>query len=101
MVYFLCALQDASMSAGRAEPTSVQHSVMHITFFLPERADARRYGKEVIMTLTLPSNASLEQLKRQAKDLVKQYQARDPEALRRVHSASGSLSLSQAQHVLA
>jgi ankyrin repeat protein len=66
------------------------------------------------MTKTLPALPSLEQLKRQAKDLVKQFRAGDPEAGSRVHShlprAAGvpmailltsRLTLSEAQLVLA
>lgn len=65
-------------------------------------------------TTSLPALPSLEQLKHQAKDLVKQFKARSPEALRRVQShlpraaalsleslAATDLKLSEAQFVLA
>ena len=66
------------------------------------------------MTASLPAFPSLEQLKNQAKDLVRLFKARDPETIRRVEShlpraagistdsllASG-LTLSEAQLLLA
>ncbi|MCW3094931.1 MAG: Ankyrin [Chthonomonadaceae bacterium] len=63
---------------------------------------------------SLPALPSLEQLKNQAKDLVKQFKAQSPEALRRVHThlpraaalpleslAATGLKLSEAQFVVA
>lgn len=65
-------------------------------------------------TTSLPALPSLEQLKNQAKDLVKQFRAQNPEALRRVQShlpraaniplealSATGLKLSEAQFVLA
>jgi ankyrin repeat protein len=72
------------------------------------------YRKEVVMTTSLPALPSLEQLKRQAKELVKQFKARDSEAVRRVQPhlpraaevsmetlLTSRLTLSEAQLVLA
>ena len=58
------------------------------------------------MTPSLPSLPNLEQLKHQAKDLIKRFKARNPEALRRVQehlprAAVSILTLSGAQFVLA
>jgi ankyrin repeat protein len=53
------------------------------TFFLPGRADSRRYGKKVSMTVHLPANANLEHLRRQAKDLLKGLKAGETLALER------------------
>ena len=66
------------------------------------------------MTTSLPSTPSIEQLKNQAKDLVRAFKAQDPNAVRRVQShlpraaalssdalLSSGLTLSEAQLVLA
>src|SRR5689334_13882498 len=66
------------------------------------------------MTTSLPALPSLEQLKRQAKDLVKRFRAQEPDALHRVQSSlprgahspdesveAPGLSLSEAQLVIA
>ena len=57
-------------------------------------------------TIPLPDAASLEQLKNQARELLKAVQARDPEALSRLHShlpdvTADTVTLAQAQFVLA
>lgn len=74
-------LKDASTVAARAEPTFLKKTLENL---LSARGSNRRVsfaarrGKEGLMTRQLPSKPSLEQLRKQAKDIHKAHKKADP-----------------------
>src|SRR5688500_15880291 len=64
----------------------------------------RAYRKEIVMSDSisrLPARPSLEQLQKQAKELLRQYRAGDSAAAERFRTVSGSVTLADAQFILA
>jgi ankyrin repeat protein len=92
-------------SAGRAEPTSSQMSVRSDPSFRPANADRGRLGKEAVVSASLPAAPSLEQLRKQAKELARAHRAREQAAVARVRAhhphPAEPLKLSDAQLVIA
>src|SRR5262249_19839290 len=72
-------------SAGRTEVHLTTIRFHELTFCLVD-ADVRRFEerKFVMPVKGLPPNASLDHLKYQAKDLLKEHAARDPQAAQRI-----------------
>jgi hypothetical protein len=84
------------VSAGRAEPADESHADNLKTHLLFARnADAgQRYKKEIVMsgnlshpapTRRLPQQPNLEQLKKQAKELLERYRAGDAAAIAEIN----------------
>src|SRR5580704_9456530 len=110
----LCA-SGASGSAGRAEPTDVRCFENFETYLLSARA--RTSGKHSerrssmptphpSQTRRLPPQPSIEQLRKQAKELLEQYRASHPDAVAEVNRFErepdpATFALSDAQRVLA
>jgi ankyrin repeat protein len=102
-------------SAERAKPTLLEwHDDNSQIFFLPAMRTQATNRKEIPMTRQLPPRPRLEQLKKQAKTLLKGQQSADPEALIRIREchpqwraaadaelAAGSFALSDAQLTIA
>ena len=87
---------------GRAHPGAVV--VASHPSFRPAPADHGRSGKEAaVSSPSLPPAPSLEQLRKQAKDLLRAHRAGDPQAVARVaaHEPGEPLKLTGAQHVVA
>jgi Ankyrin repeats (3 copies)/Ankyrin repeat len=94
------ALEGASGSAGRTESASA-------VLLVPDRRNllvawlADRQSREGDSMPTLPSNPNLEQLRHQARDLLRAARAGEREATERIRAVSGRVTLSSAQLAIA
>jgi ankyrin repeat protein len=108
---------DATVSAGRAEPTDENDPDHRKTnlLFGPLRGRRATIEKEIVMsgsprypapTRRLPPHPNLEHLRKQAKDLLEQYRSGDPAAIAEVQRFErrpdpAAFALNDAQRVLA
>src|SRR5437764_1128609 len=95
----LSAREGASGSADRTESTS-RAACSERDVLLHGPARGPRVGNGDVMT-TLPANPNLEQLRRQAKELLRAAKTGEPDAVRRVEATSVRLSLAAAQLAVA
>src|ERR1700722_9554871 len=78
------AVQAATGSAGRVEPTCLYEPLLRFrTFVQPEFADPRQSTHGGFSMARLPERPNFEHLKKQAKDLLRLYNAKDATAFTR------------------
>lgn len=114
---YLNGVSDAAVSAGRAEPADENDpdDLKTNLLFGPLRGHRALIGKEIVMTgiarysaptRRLPQHPNLEQLRKQARDLLEQYHSGNPTAIAEVQRFErrpdpATFALNDAQRVLA